>query len=212
MDDVGIVIGETTSETDTLTSHENKMQEKNYDEIQKTGEIIIQKKPESGTSKISSELRKQNLNYSQNHKEESVQYAEKSNLGMEGMEKSSHSPLTTITEPTKSEDSYATPATSLSIKQKEISAGSRGQFCICRKNSIWLERENVVDIAEKFGIRVVPIIGEGTLSEAIEMTRKGFKSVWGDFTAEGIVARPKVELLSRRGERIITKIKNRDFK
>ena len=77
---------------------------------------------------------------------------------------------------------------------------------------IWLERENVVDIASKFGLRVVPIIGEGTLDEAIEMVRKGFNSVWGDFTAEGIVARPKVELRNRRGERIIMKIKNRDFK
>ena len=27
---------------------------------------------------------------------------------------------------------------------------------------LWLERENVVDIASKFGLRVVPIIGEGT--------------------------------------------------
>jgi len=31
------------------------------------------------------------------------------------------------------------------------------------------------------------------------------------FQAEGIVARPKVELLSRTGERIITKIKHKDF-
>ena len=77
---------------------------------------------------------------------------------------------------------------------------------------LWLERENVVDIAKKFGIKVVPIIGEGTLTEAIEMVRKGFNSVWGDFVAEGIVARPKVELRNRRGERIIMKIKNRDFK
>ena len=76
----------------------------------------------------------------------------------------------------------------------------------------WLERENVVDIGEKFGIKVVPIIGEGTLDEAIKMTQDGFNSLWGDFTAEGIVARPKTELKTRRGERIITKIKYRDFR
>ena len=78
-------------------------------------------------------------------------------------------------------------------------------------NGLYLERENVEDVAQKFGTKVVPIIGHGTLEEAIVMTKKGFKSRWGDFIAEGIVARPKVELLTRRGERIITKVKYRDF-
>ena len=78
-------------------------------------------------------------------------------------------------------------------------------------NGIWLERKSVEDIAEKFGIKVVPIIGHGTLDEAIEKTKKGFKSQWGDFTAEGIVARPTVEVLTRRGERLITKVKYKDF-
>lgn len=77
---------------------------------------------------------------------------------------------------------------------------------------LWLERENVDNIASKFGIKSVPIIGTGTLKDAIEMTRSGFKSQWGDFIAEGIVARPKTELMTRRGERVITKIKYRDFK
>ena len=76
---------------------------------------------------------------------------------------------------------------------------------------LWLERENVEDIANHFGLKIVPIIGEGILSEMVEKTRQGFKSQWGDFMAEGIVARPKIELQTRRGERIITKIKYRDF-
>ena len=78
-------------------------------------------------------------------------------------------------------------------------------------NGIYLERENVEDIASKLDIKVVPIIGRGTLNQAIELVKIGFNSEWGDFLAEGIVARPKVELLSRRGERIITKVKHRDF-
>lgn len=78
-------------------------------------------------------------------------------------------------------------------------------------NGTYLERENVEDIANKFGLKCVPIIGHGTLEEAIELTKKGFKSQWGDFIAEGIVARPKVELFTRMGERIITKVKHRDF-
>lgn len=75
----------------------------------------------------------------------------------------------------------------------------------------YLQREDVEDIAKHFGIKVVPILGEGTLTNAIEYVRKGFNSTWGDFTAEGLVLRPKTELKTRQGERIITKIKHRDF-
>jgi len=77
---------------------------------------------------------------------------------------------------------------------------------------MWLLREDVEEIAKIFNIKVVPIIGEGTLNECIELIKKGFNSQWGEFEAEGIVARPKVELRDRRGNRIITKIKSKDFK
>ena len=76
---------------------------------------------------------------------------------------------------------------------------------------IFLKREDVEDIASKFGIKVVPLIGEGTLNQMVEIVRNGFNSAWGNFLAEGIVARPKVELRDRRGFRVITKIKHRDF-
>lgn len=75
----------------------------------------------------------------------------------------------------------------------------------------WLSRENVADVAKKLGIRSVPVIGEGTLDDAESIVKAGLKSQWGDFYAEGIVARPKVELFSRAGDRIVTKIKHRDF-
>jgi hypothetical protein len=77
---------------------------------------------------------------------------------------------------------------------------------------MYLKRESVEDIANKLKIKVAPVIGHGTLKEAIEMTREGFKSRWGDFIAEGIVARPAVELMTRRGDRVIAKVKHRDFK
>ena len=44
-----------------------------------------------------------------------------------------------------------------------------------------------------------------------ELARKGFNSYWGDFKAEGIVARPAFELKARNGKRLITKIKYKDF-
>jgi len=75
----------------------------------------------------------------------------------------------------------------------------------------WLGRSNVGDVAKKLGIHAVPIIGEGTIAEMIEAVVGGIVSTWGDFQAEGIVARPKVELFNRNNERIIAKLKTRDF-
>ena len=75
----------------------------------------------------------------------------------------------------------------------------------------WLQRHDVQDIAGKFGIDIVPIIGDGTLHNMVAMVRDGFNSTWGDFIAEGIVARPAVELKARNGQRIITKLKHADF-
>lgn len=80
-----------------------------------------------------------------------------------------------------------------------------------RSGEVWLERNNVEDIAKRLEIKIVPIVGSGSLIDAIEMTRQGFNSAWGKFPAEGLVMRPMVELLNRRGHRIITKIKTKDF-
>ena len=77
---------------------------------------------------------------------------------------------------------------------------------------MWLRRESVEDIAKKLEFEIVPIIGRGPLIHAIELAKTGFKSVWGDFQAEGLVMRPAVEMRDRRGQRIITKIKAKDFK
>lgn len=81
-----------------------------------------------------------------------------------------------------------------------------------RVGNFWLQRADVEDVAHKLGLDVVPIIGEGTLHDAVEMAKRGITSFWGDFGAEGVVARPKVELQARNGSRIIAKIKTRDFK
>jgi len=90
----------------------------------------------------------------------------------------------------------------------------------------WLTRDNVNDIAKKLGIDSVPVVGYGTLYDGIKMVsniepswpdRPEFmggpmRSTWGDFIAEGIVARPVVPMFNRKGERIITKIKAVDFR
>ena len=75
----------------------------------------------------------------------------------------------------------------------------------------WLKRADVTAVAKVLGLSTVPSIGIGTLHEAVAIARIGFSSAWGEFNAEGIVARPAVELKARSGERIICKIKTRDF-
>lgn len=77
---------------------------------------------------------------------------------------------------------------------------------------MWLERANVVDVAAgQLLCPLVPEVGVGTLAEAVEYVKTAPKSKWGDFVAEGIVLRPKVELRTRRGHRVITKLKVKDF-
>lgn len=76
---------------------------------------------------------------------------------------------------------------------------------------MWLERDSVIDIGTKLAIPIAPVINTGRLDVMVEYVRGGFRSFWGDFQAEGIVARPATELLTRRGKRIITKLKCKDF-
>lgn len=75
----------------------------------------------------------------------------------------------------------------------------------------WLKRNDIETIAKGLGIEIVPIIGVGTLPEMVGIVKSGLKSTWGDFQAEGIVARPTVELATRSGQRVITKLKYNDF-
>lgn len=76
---------------------------------------------------------------------------------------------------------------------------------------LWLERDAVNAIAQIFGIRSVPIVGAGTLEEAVRFIKTHPHSELRDFEMEGIVARPEYEIKARNGERIIVKIKCRDF-
>jgi len=79
-------------------------------------------------------------------------------------------------------------------------------------DGLWLERHNVEDIAHKLKIDVVPIVGQGTLFDAVEMVKSGYASRLRKTPPEGLVMRPKVEMLDRRRTRIITKVKTHDFK
>ena len=79
---------------------------------------------------------------------------------------------------------------------------------------MWLKREAVEAIAKSLGIECVPVVMTTTsLWDAIDFVRSGtLRSHWGDFQPEGLVMRPMQELLDRRGNRIIAKIKAKDFR
>ncbi|MCK5809388.1 hypothetical protein KAH37_10415 [bacterium] len=84
-----------------------------------------------------------------------------------------------------------------------------------RVGSWWLTRESIENIAKILGIEIVPIVGEFTLESAVEFVRKGFTSLIAhnkEYPAEGLILKPKVELLSRGAQRIIVKIKTGDFR
>lgn len=86
---------------------------------------------------------------------------------------------------------------------------------INRETGKWvLKREAVDNIAKTLGIKSVPIVFTGTLLEAIDMVRDGFKSVISEteMEAEGLVLTPKADLFTRKGDRIITKLKVKDFR
>ena len=75
----------------------------------------------------------------------------------------------------------------------------------------WQPRESVEDIAKTFNIDVVPIVLEGTIQEGIDYVKTKPKSKIGTADSEGVVGRPEMELQDRTGNRVVVKIKVRDF-
>lgn len=82
-------------------------------------------------------------------------------------------------------------------------------------NGYWLQRDALEDIADQLHIPIVPLIGHMTIDEAIEYVKNGFKSkisINKDYDAEGLILKAPLGLLSRSGNRLITKLKTIDFK
>jgi hypothetical protein len=76
----------------------------------------------------------------------------------------------------------------------------------------WLDKEAVDDVALKVGCEVVPYLGRMTLDEIVKLVQTPFQSRIGVATAEGIVARPIETLFDKKGQRLIIKLKTKDFK
>ena len=76
----------------------------------------------------------------------------------------------------------------------------------------WQSREWVEATDRMFSIDVVPIVLEGTIGDGIDYVMQHNNSTIGNAIMEGVVGRPKVEMKDRLGNRIIVKIKWKDFK
>ena len=82
-------------------------------------------------------------------------------------------------------------------------------------NGKYLSRNNVNEIATYFNIKSVPVLFTGVLEEGVKYVKSNPTStIAKDKTLpmQGLVARPMIELYSSNGERIIVKIKYKDFK
>lgn len=78
----------------------------------------------------------------------------------------------------------------------------------------WLEDTDILDVANALSIPMVPVVAVGTLHDCIEVARRGFKSIIAKdsgLDAEGLVMKPTTPLFNRKGDRVIAKIKARDF-
>ncbi len=83
------------------------------------------------------------------------------------------------------------------------------------KEGYWLSREDVSLVCEKLGLKQVPFLGQMTIREAEQKVIEGFTSAVSedkDFLAEGIVMRAPYGICDRYGNRIIVKIKTKDYR
>jgi hypothetical protein len=76
----------------------------------------------------------------------------------------------------------------------------------------FLSRGYLESLAKTFNIGIVPIVLTGTIQEAVDyVKRKPVSPIGKNKESEGLIGKPLVELKTATGERVIVKIKVRDF-
>jgi ATP-dependent RNA circularization protein (DNA/RNA ligase family) len=87
-------------------------------------------------------------------------------------------------------------------------------FDVVVSGGIFLAEEVVTETARKLGLRRAPVLGVMNLTEFTDLAREGFYSHIAEdagFRAEGVVARTIEPLYDNRGQRLIVKLKARDW-
>jgi len=79
---------------------------------------------------------------------------------------------------------------------------------------VYLERENIEELARAFGINCVPVVLMGTIQDGIDFIKSKPKSVIAkkERLSEGIVGVPAQRIKDARGNRVVVKIKVEDFR
>ncbi len=83
--------------------------------------------------------------------------------------------------------------------------------------SWWLNWTDVQDVALRLGVSTVPVLGVLGIDTIVSEVRGGIKSIVAGqdsgtaFQSEGIVARTDPYLLNQHGQRIVFKLKTKDF-
>ena len=79
------------------------------------------------------------------------------------------------------------------------------------KKGFWLEAPRLAQLVELFKINLVPAWDAMTISEASDLVKAGFQSKYGTAKAEGLVLKTRFPLFDSFGERLIFKLKTKDF-
>lgn len=79
------------------------------------------------------------------------------------------------------------------------------------EQNLWMKRDSIEDIARSFNIDAVPVIMTAPLADAVAFVKGKPKSTIGTANMEGLVCKPLVDVLDRRGNRLIVKVKVQDF-
>ena len=75
----------------------------------------------------------------------------------------------------------------------------------------WLLWDKVCEVAAQMSLTRTTHVFTGHANDAIMRVLKGMRSTFGDFEAEGLVGRPPCGLLGRDGDRLLVKVKAKDF-
>ena len=75
----------------------------------------------------------------------------------------------------------------------------------------YLDHDDVVQIATALGLDMVPVVLIGTIDDAVKLVKNNPSSLLGTCVMEGVVGRLPINMYDGRGNRMIVKIKCRDF-
>ena len=75
----------------------------------------------------------------------------------------------------------------------------------------WLDEKRLDEILNILQLEKVPFIGHKTTAEAVEMAKKGFDSKYGTAKSEGLILKTHFPVFDSFGNRLIFKVKTKDF-